>query len=91
MKKLMKTVLGVWCKVLGTGAALAAELPFDPFVPFVPPAPQRSDLTKYSDGTEPIMFFLQQFMAGDSSFKFDGTRSVKTALAVLTDRARFCV
>ena len=71
MKKLMKTVLGVWCMVLGAGAALAAELPFDPFVPFVPPSPQRSDLTKYSDGTEPIMFFLQHFMAGDSSFKFD--------------------
>ena len=68
MKKLMKTVLGVWCMVLGAGAALAADLPFDPFVP---PSPQRSDLTKYGDGTEPIMFFLQHFMAGDSRFKFD--------------------
>ena len=51
-----------------TGSAADQPLPFDPFVP---PAPQRSDPTKYGDGTEPIMFFLQHFMAGDSSFKFD--------------------
>ena len=36
-----------------------------------PKPPKPSDPTKYGDGTEPIMFFLQHFMAGDSRFKFD--------------------
>ena len=50
------------------GAALAAELPFDPFVP---PAPQPWDPSKYSAATEPIMSFLQSFMAGKSELKFE--------------------
>lgn len=52
-----------------TGSAADRPLPFDPLNPFGPQT--QPDPTKYSDGTEPIMFFLQSFMAGRSELKFE--------------------